>query len=293
LGHLYAGAPRRGFAAVLIALVVPPLWGVSLLLGSPGSAIVTTFFLLCITIVLVVDAALVAKRQPADYMLRPYNRWNYYLAWVIALGPLATMSTELTRRHIVQAFRVPSGSMEPSVRVGDFIFVSMWRPSSDLRHGSIVVFRSVEEPELKVIKRVVGLPGDTLAMRGGVLYRNGGAVREPHVIHEDPTRHENTIQRAKMRAWQISHLAAADSFISSYEPDLQDWGAVVVPPQSLMVLGDNRDQAYDSRYYGFIPSNRVVGRPTFVYYSHDPSSSQRWRVLTAPRWDRVGVRISE
>jgi signal peptidase I len=169
----------------------------------------------------------------------------------------------------------------------------MWRPTSDLRHESIVVFRSVEDPDLKVIKRVVGLPGDTLAMRSGVLYRNGGAVREPYVIHEDPTRHEDPIQRTKMRAWQISHLAAADSFISSYQPDLQEWGAVVVPPESIMALGDNRDHSYDSRYYGFIPLKQVVGRPSFVYYSHDASSSKPWRALSAPRWDRVGVRLSE
>jgi len=60
-----------------------------------------------------------------------------------------------------------------------------------------------------------------------------------------------------------------------------------------MVLGDNRDHSYDSRYYGFIPFERVVGRPSFVYYSHDPSSSNRWRVLSAPRWERLGVSVSE
>jgi signal peptidase I len=295
LGHLYAGAPRRGFAAVLIALLAPPLWGSCLVLlaDSPGSAIVTTVLFLCTTMVLAVDAALAARRQPVGYILRPYNRWYIYLVAVITIGTLGMVATELTRKHFVQAFRIPTASMEPSVQLGDFIFVSMWRPTADLRHGSIVVFRSVEEPDLKVLKRVVGLPGDTLTMRDGILNRNGATVPEPYAVHEDPTRKENGFQRAKMRGWQISHLVAADTFISSYEPDLQDWGAVVVPPLSIMVLGDNRDHSYDSRYYGFIPFGYVVGRPTFVYYSHNPSSPKPWRVVSAPRWDRVGMKLSD
>jgi signal peptidase I len=295
LGHLYAGTPARAGAAVLISFAALPLWGVCLLLFTPRPdlALVVSLLILSITIWLALDAARSAKRQPAEYMLRPYNRWHIYAAWVLMVGALlGYFPRNMTRKYLVQAFRVPSGSMEPSLLIGDLIFVSRWRPTKNVRHGSMVVFNSVEEPGLKVIKRVVGMPGDTIAMRGGNLHRNGVAVTEPYAVHREPTRHEDPLQRSKMRDWQISHLVG-DPLISSYAPDLQDWGPVVVPPDSLLLLGDNRDRSYDSRYYGFVPLHAVVGKPTFVYYSYDPSSKRRWPWALAARWDRVGIPASE
>jgi signal peptidase I len=135
------------------------------------------------------------------------------------------------------------------------------------------------------VKRLIGMPGDTLAMEGGVLYRNGLRVDEPYAVHADPTRSEDPMQRAKMRQWQVPHLAGRDT--ASYQPDLQDWGPIVVPADSFFMMGDNRDSSYDGRYWGFLPRQNVRGRPLVVYFSYDPSSWRSLPFLTAVRWGRI------
>jgi signal peptidase I len=147
------------------------------------------------------------------------------------------------------------------------------------------VFDSVEEEGLKVVKRLIGIPGDTLAMEGGVLYRNGKRVDEPYALHGDPTRSEDPMQRAKMRLWQLPHVVGRDT--ASYQPDLQDWGPIVVPADSFFMMGDNRDSSYDGRYWGFLPRANVRGRPLVVYFSYDPSSWRSLPFFTAVRWGRI------
>jgi signal peptidase I len=202
------------------------------------------------------------------------------------------------RTFLVEAFRIPSGSMENTLLIGDFLFVNkaLYGAEVPLIHtylppvrepvrNDILVFDSVEEEGLKVVKRLIGMPGDTLSMEGGQLYRNGRRVPEPYAVHADPRRSEDAVQRAKMREWQVPHLARRDS--ASYQPDLQDWGPIVVPADSFFMMGDNRDSSYDGRYWGFLPRMNVRGRPLVVYFSYDPSSWRALPFLTAVRWDRI------
>jgi signal peptidase I len=151
--------------------------------------------------------------------------------------------------------------------------------------NEILVFDSVEEEGLKVVKRLIGMPGDTLAMEGGLLYRNGKRVEEPYAVHADPDRSEDPIQRAKMRHWQLAHLAQRDT--ANYQPDLQNWGPIVVPADSFFMMGDNRDSSYDGRYWGFLPRTNVRGRPLVVYFSYDASSWRSLPFFTAVRWERI------
>jgi signal peptidase I len=157
---------------------------------------------------------------------------------------------------------------------------------TNLTHGSVVVFEAVDEPGLKVIKRVLGLPGDTVWMTSGSLHRNGRRLEEPFIIHSDQTRSEDPEQRGHMRSWQVAHTVALDTV--SYAPDLQDWGPLVVPPDSFFALGDNRDASYDSRYYGFIPMSRVLGKPRVIYLSLEIDTSGS---ITGLRWARIGGRV--
>ena len=202
------------------------------------------------------------------------------------------------RTFLVEAFRIPSGSMENTLLIGDFLFVNkaLYGAEVPIIHthlpavrepvrDDILVFDSVEEEGLKVVKRLIGLPGDTLSMEAGQLYRNGKKVDEPYAVHADPTRSEDPGQRAKMRAWQVPHLASHDT--AAYHPDLQDWGPIVVPADSFFMMGDNRDSSYDGRYWGFLPRANVRGRPLLVYFSYDPSSWRALPFLTAVRWARI------
>ncbi len=219
--------------------------------------------------------------------------WDWAKSIVVAL-----VVWFFLRTFLVEAFRIPSGSMENTLLIGDFLFVNkaLYGAEVPLIHArlpavrepqrdDILVFDSVEEEGLKVVKRLIGMPGDTLSMEAGQLFRNGQRVDEPYVVHGDARRSEDPIQRAKMREWQMPHLALRDT--ASYQPDLQDWGPIVVPADSFFMMGDNRDSSYDGRYWGFLPRSNVRGRPLVVYFSYDQNSWKSLPFVTAVRWGRI------
>ncbi len=232
------------------------------------------------------------------------NRPRTFVAWLWEWAKsilVALVVWFLLRTFLVEAFRIPSGSMENTLLIGDFLFVNKALYGAEVplihtrlpavrepRRNDILVFDSVEEEGLKVVKRLIGLPGDTLSMENGELYRNRRRVDEPYVVHADPTRSEEAIQRAKMRDWQIPHFVGRDS--AGYQPDLQNWGPIVVPADSFFMMGDNRDSSYDGRYWGFLPRLNVRGRPLVVYFSYDATSWRALPFLTAVRWGRIFTR---
>jgi len=185
---------------------------------------------------------------------------------------------------VLQAFEIPSSSMEDTLLIGDHLFVNReqfapptkWLgpllPYRDIRRGDIVVFLSPEEPGLFVVKRIVGVPGDRIHLREGALYRNGEKLVEPYVQHKvanyDPYRDNfPTVPPSERygvtsQGWQLtlsSHVQGDD---------------IVVPPDGYFGMGDNRDVSKDSRYWGFIPRQNVIGRPMFVYWSFTTPAHQ-------------------
>ena len=223
----------------------------------------------------------------------------WWLDWTAGLFPVI-LAVFLLRSFLFEPFKIPSGSMIPTLEVGDHIFVNKyvfglqvpWTTVKFLEHireprrGEVIVFDSAED-DLKLVKRLIGVPGDTLEMQGGVLYLNGLRQAEPWVRHTDAGKGEFAEVRRRMREWQLPHLAADPV---DYTPDLQHWGPIVVPPDSYFVMGDNRDNSYDSRYWGFIPRRAVRGTPLCIYFSYDPDSWQRFRALTTIRWERLLTR---
>lgn len=222
------------------------------------------------------------------------GRW--FLEWIKSIA-VALVVWQVLRIFLVEAFRIPSGSMQNTLLVGDFLFVNKFLYGAEVpfigKHlpavreparGDIIVFDSVEE-DLKVVKRLVGVPGDTLQMRDGALFRNSERVSEPYAVNSDPDRSEDPLMRARMRDWQVKHYAGPVP--ADYVPDLHDWGPVVVPAESLFVMGDNRDGSYDGRYWGFLPRVNVRGRPLMVYFSYDAESWESFPFLTEVRWKRL------
>src|SRR5438270_8767926 len=177
---------------------------------------------------------------------------------------------------VVQAFEIPSSSMENTLLIGDHVFVNRVQfaprthwigpllPYREIRHGDIMVFLSPAEPGLYVVKRVMGIPGDRLHLRDGVVYRNGERLDESYVIHK--TKDGYNPYRDNFPA-----VPAAD--FNSVTPEWQllmkehiQGEDLVVPPDSYFGMGDNRDVSYDSRYWGFIPKEKVIERPMVVYW---------------------------
>ncbi|HTS88461.1 MAG TPA: signal peptidase I [Gemmatimonadales bacterium] len=217
--------------------------------------------------------------------------------WVRSLL-LALGAWLLLRTFVIAAFHVTSGSMEDTILTGDVLFVARPLYGAEVpfthhhlpalrepRHGDIVVFESVETPGLDVVKRVIGLPGDTLAMRAGTVFRDGGALVEPYAKRTDPAGQDPPEYRALMRRWQEPRLIGSHD--GPYNPDRNNWGPIVVPPDSLFVMGDNRDSSWDGRFWGLLPRENLRGSPLFVYYSYDPSSWKVLPLITAARWRRI------
>jgi len=189
---------------------------------------------------------------------------------VESLG-IAVLVALLVRSSVVEAFWVPSGSMLPTIQIGDHLFVNklaygmhlpfvgrevaQWR---GVHRSDIVVFTSPVDHSTDLIKRVIAVGGDSVEIRSKQLYINGEKVPDPHASFTDP---------------QVRSNVPRDNF-----------GPVTVPPGKFFVMGDNRDQSYDSRYWGFADEGDVKGQATFIYWSWN--SQAGW--LQAVRWDRFG-----
>ncbi|MES2123680.1 MAG: signal peptidase I [Gemmatimonadota bacterium] len=216
--------------------------------------------------------------------------WVRALAW--ALGIWLVLST-----FLVQAYFIPSPSMENTLLVGDVLFVNKFLYGAKIplidahlpavrepRHGDIVVFISPIE-DSTLVKRLIGLPGDTLEMHTGVLYRNGKALEEPYARSLEPDNRLDPGTRAEMRALQLSHYIGPDT--AGYLPDVHEWGPLLVPKDSMWMMGDNRDHSRDSRFWGFVPRKNVRGTPIIIYYSWDAQSYRPFPFFTATRWGRL------
>lgn len=200
------------------------------------------------------------------------------------------------RAFVVEAFKIPTSSMENTLLVGDFLLVNkavygaeipgtpLTLPSfAEPRRGDVIVFNPPHDPVKNYVKRLVGLPGDTLEMRAKRLYLNGVALDEPYVRHID--READAVHPGM--AWQEAFLVQ-DPRRRAYRPSRDSWGPLVVPENRFFVLGDNRDNSEDSRYWGFVDREAVRGRPWFVYYSFDPSRVNRVPWFRDIRWERIG-----
>lgn len=202
------------------------------------------------------------------------------------------------RTSVVEAFKIPTSSMEGTLLVGDFLLVNKavygaHVPGTDLalpalaepERGDVVVFHPPHEPEKNYVKRVVGVPADTLEMREKRLFLNGSPVYEPYVRYLD----ERGDAVHPDMEWQSNHLIASPR--RDYHPTRDNWGPIVVPEGRYFVLGDNRDNSEDSRYWGFVSRDQIRGRPWFVYYSFRPSVSDSTSWLARVRWTRLGTVI--
>jgi signal peptidase I len=188
---------------------------------------------------------------------------------------------------ILQAFEIPSSSMENTLLIGDHVFVNRvqfapptrWTgpllPYRDIRHGDIVVFLSPAEPGLYVVKRIMGIPGDRIHLRDGVVYRNGEKLDEPYVIHKAQDGYpDRDNYRDNFPAAPPSEFTGATEAWARQLPEHIQGEDVVVPPESYFAMGDNRDVSYDSRFWGFIPRANVIGRPMFIYWSFETPADQ-------------------
>jgi len=195
---------------------------------------------------------------------------------------------------IFQAFEIPSKSMLDTLLVGDHVFVdrvsfapkTSWvgplLPYREVHRGDIVVFLSPAEAGLYVVKRIRGVPGDRLRLRDGRLYINGELQNEPFVLRSG----QESYFRDNFPSLPLG-LEATPEWRVQLPLYVKD-GELVVPPGRYFAMGDNRDISYDSRYWGFIPRENIIGRPMFIYWSFDTPEDQYKRTGIGERVAFIG-----
>jgi signal peptidase I len=237
------------------------------------------------------------------------------LDWAKSLG-LALVLFLVLRTFLVQTFVITSSSMEETLLVGDFLILSKlaygpqipftpWRlPGyTSPERNDIAVFRPPHDPDLDVVKRMVGAPGDTLLMRQKVLFINGERVDEPYVRHSD---FEGDVGHPWMR-WQCGDPVALGPDISGAyripaevpvgaeadecRPTRDNWGPIVVPEEHFFTIGDNRDDSVDSRHWGFLHADRLRGEALIIYYSYDSRPRRPFAFVRNIRPERIGNAI--
>jgi signal peptidase I len=199
---------------------------------------------------------------------------------------------------IVQPIRIPSASMEPTLLVGDFMLMDKQAvegnadgllPPVGIRRGDVVVFHDpVDDPNVHLVKRVIGIPGDKLHLRDGVVYLNGQPLKESYAVYresvEDRYRDDfpdlQTMQTRVNPMWWIRLR------------NLVHDGEVTVPPASYFVMGDNRNDSEDSRYWGFVPRNAIVGKPLVIYFSWRQPGNDDDRAPFPPETDTASATAS-
>jgi signal peptidase I len=188
-------------------------------------------------------------------------RWQKMLLEYLEALAVALVLAFVIRTFVVQAFKIPSGSMLDTLLIGDHLLVNKFLygtripftdkvilPIEEPADGDVIVFEFPEDTSKDFIKRIIGAPGDVLEMKDKVVYRNGQKLDEPYVKHTDPG-----IQ------------ARRDNF-----------GPITVPPGKYFAMGDNRDESYDSRFWGFVDKDKIRGKAWVIYWSWDGPADIRW-----------------
>jgi len=264
LGQFYCGQAKRGLALYcllwltllmglgLVLIPVPKLNAALLGLGLLAALSIWFFG--------IYDAVSLARRRQEQDPLPFYNKWYFYLAYVILLGfVISTLVEGSVKSYLVRSYKIPSGAMHPALLAGDHIlvnkFIFRFEP---LKRGDVIVFKFPRDERRKFIKRIIGLSGEVIELRRQKVYINDKPLDDPNAYHLDP--------------------------VAGNEPlsPRDDFGPVQVPEGHVFVMGDNRENSLDSRFWGFLKLEKIQGKVSSIYWSWDHGAG-------SIRWNRVGM----
>uniref|UniRef100_I2Q410 Signal peptidase I n=1 Tax=Desulfovibrio sp. U5L TaxID=596152 RepID=I2Q410_9BACT len=188
-------------------------------------------------------------------------RWQKLLLEYLEALAVALVLAFVIRTFVVQAFKIPSGSMLDTLLIGDHLLVNKFLygtripftdkvvlPLEEPKEGDVIVFEFPEDTSKDFIKRIIGVPGDVVEMKDKVVTRNGQQLTEPYIKHTD----------------------------SGIQSRRDNFGPITVPEGKYFVMGDNRDESYDSRFWGFVDKEKIRGKAWIIYWSWDGPADIRW-----------------
>ena len=284
LGQAYNGKPRKGILLFLFSIIFPLLFFQLSVVGPDNMLIAFLLLSLLASLGIYIWAALdawkQAKRIGKNHVLKFYNKFYVYILLIIVLN-LFSFGRIIDLSKIcffALPYRMSTGSMIPAVYPGDLIMTDRRIDHSahnhGLKQGELVVFKYPKSKELHFIKRVIGLPGDEIEIKGMELYVNGEKRTGKELSNLDMRRDEN------IKEGTVTFSEEGDSgtyFIFYLEGIERKDLNVTIPKGYCFVLGDNRDNSADSRHWGMVPLDDVVARAKLVYFSNDPEGGIRWR----------------
>jgi signal peptidase I len=277
LGQIYNGQARKGiiflFLYILVSFLLPFI--ISQMFALYPSSLpllpICLLFIICLGIlgfyiVVITDTIRQSNRLRDSYQLKKYNKLLVYVGILVCAGlitrlaPAVDIDWEKIKNNYIQPYKIVSGSMEPTFLIGDLFLVDRRLPARNPTRGDIIVFEYPKNKTIDFIERVVAVGGDTIEIRNKELYVNNNLVMETQVVHRE-----------------LDVIPASESPRDNFWP-------VTVPDGSLFVMGDNRDNSEDSRFWGFVEKGKIKGTAKQIYWSWD-------RKTSSVQWKRIGKRL--
>ena len=254
LGQVYNGQMTKGiifFFATFLIIVLLSFTG----LQFHFYGLMTIIMLSLLFWLFIVLEAWFAAAKIKEIDLKAYNRWYIYLLIVFMTFGIDFISTGFLVKNVlrIRGYRIQSGSMRPTLRKGEYVMANIkHHRSKRLRRGDLIVYKFPEDQSKEFLGRVIGLEGERLEIRNKRVYVNNSPLQEDYKSHEDS------------RIFAEKDIPYSDSIRDNYGPVIISWG-------SCFVLGDNRDNSYDSRYWGFLPLKSITGKASYLFLSADIS----------------------
>ena len=259
LGHISCGKIKRGIVLYFLSVFLF-IFATFICIQNypPYNIILAALTFVAVYLFIIVDAIVIARNPDNTLKLKPIIGYSILVGILILNSNVTSAFSTIIRDDFIQAYKIPSGGMLPTLLIGDHILIDkhVYKDNSPQKRD-IIVFKYPKEPERMFIKRIVGINGDTIEIKNKQLYINNTVVDEPYVIHTD-SKIENSVR---------------DNF-----------GPFVIPPNKVFVMGDNRDQTFDSRFWGVADVKDIQGKTINIYFSWDKEARR-------PRWNRLGTRI--
>jgi signal peptidase I len=249
LGQLYNGQILKGiifFVAILLILTILLLAGIQGQFLGLAAILIFTFGL---WLFVIVEAFFAAKRKQ-EVVLKGYNKWPIYLLIILLMNgglfvPRDVAANFASDAFGFRAYKIPAGSMEPTLLIGDYLVAdSKYFKNNEPQRRDLVICQNPKDPSEDFIKRVIALEGEKIEVKDKEVHINDEVLPESYVVHND---------------------------VNSDEAIRDNFGPEVVPPNHCFVLGDNRDNSMDSRWWGPIPLGNIKGKPFYIYWAKDKS----------------------
>jgi len=259
--------------AFLFGLLGNMIWA-SVVFLSPLRAVFFCMFLLtyfALWLVPAVDSYNIARHTKSDYELKDYNRLIVYFLWAVMSSGSSVIGALHFREKFLEAFRVPAASCYPAIVPGDrFLANKLAYKKSDPRRGDLIVFINPEDRRVKYVKRVVAVAGDTVEIKDGELYINDQKLERQKLPDSELDKIRIEIRGALLKGDLYEELNGQVKYniFMAHPPHLSipDFSKIAIPEHHCFVLGDNRNNSYDSRNFGPVPLATVIGRVDFLYW---------------------------